>query len=142
MVEGDRRQHRAHAPGVVQHLSALFACRHCPSLEQLGRILADNRPEIGVGRHRVSEPDLFRFVGDQSGEFIGDSLHRQNAFDGRAALPRVFRCALDGKLCRPLEIARGEIVAHDQRIVAAEFERCPLITGLPGNELAYGYVRP
>ena len=78
---------------------------------------------LGLGQHLLDEA-------------VGDALLHQDALHRRAALAGISRGAGDGQFGRLVEIAVGEIVQDDQRIVAAEFERGALVARLGRDELA------
>ncbi len=135
-IDRDRRQQRALAAGIVEHLGALLGGLVDAVLEGPRGLLMHHGAEVGRGVHRVAELDGLGLGQHLLDEPVGHALLHEDALHRRAALAGIAGGAGDGEFGRLVEVAVGEIVEDDQRIIAAEFERGALVAGLARDDLA------
>ena len=86
----------------------------------------DHAAKLCSGSMRVAEFDRLGLFQHQRHEGVGDAFLHQDAFDRRAALPRIAGGPGHGDGGGLFQIGRIKVIQNDQRVVAAKLERVRL----------------
>src|SRR5215831_1968769 len=115
-------------PATTAHkASAVFFLAYFDVAEDLvGRLLVDNRADVGLGVQAVTQPERFGAVNKHSSKFLGDATMDDDAGSGSAPLSRGSECAPQYTLECEIQVR----ILHDHYyVLAAHLKRAYLVTG-------------
>src|SRR5262249_7146717 len=115
-------------PASTAHqVSAIFFLAYFDIAEDLvGRLLVDNRANVGFGVQAVTQPQRLGAVNKHSSKFLGDATMDDDTGSGSASLSRGSECAPQYALESEIQVR----ILHDHYYVfAAHLERTYFVTG-------------
>ena len=140
VIDHDRRQQRALTAWVIEDFSALFRGRENAVFKQFGGLCMDYAAQFGGWILWVAETDFLCLFKHQRDELVSYALLHEDAFDCGTTLAGITRRARNRDGGGLVQIGLVQIVQHDQRVVAAQFQRLTLIHALGGDHLAHRHA--